>query len=176
MELDFNSVGVDIWFLPHVRYVVLSNYFLYSSIRWSPPVMVIGHRILRLEIAVDAYYYFLFLCSFYWIILRLPLIFFYTLSLRNHRSISSRERWTFLLPFCFRIERERERRKGASSLTLVRWRGRMRSYHISIHTHIQLLQWYFEEKSRDIMWCFENLIGISIENNCLNWDLGISYL
>ena len=48
MELDFSSVGVDIWFLPHVRYVVLSNYSLYSSIRWSPAV-VIGHRILRLD-------------------------------------------------------------------------------------------------------------------------------
>ena len=29
MELDFSSVGVDIWFLPNVRVVVLSNYFIF---------------------------------------------------------------------------------------------------------------------------------------------------
>jgi hypothetical protein len=124
MELDFSSVGVDIWFLPHVRYVVLSNYSLYSSIRWSPAV-VIGHRILRLDCCWCLLFLFFILLNYTQITFD-----FYTLSNESQIDMKDeeqeqereRERWTFPLPFYFRIEKKRKE-KGASSLTLVK-RGR----------------------------------------------------
>lgn len=120
MELDFSSVGVDIWFLPHVRSVVLSNYSLYSSIRWSPVVVVIGHRIiLRLECCWWLLLFFLLLLYMLSIELYSDYLWFFTLYQRNHRSISyvcvyiyirkrtRRDRWTFPLSILF-LNRKRK--------------------------------------------------------------------
>lgn len=129
MELDFNSVGVDIWFLPHVRLVVLSNYSLYSSIRWSPPVVVIGHRLLRLPCWGSPFF----------------------LSFLAARSIEnvwfSRIRWRSALNMFFLLS-SRGKRSIFINFSSTE-KGRMRADRISIHTPIQLPRWYLEEKSRD---------------------------
>jgi hypothetical protein len=117
------------------RPIELPFIFIYSMKSTSNGLLVIVYSSIRLLLML--YYYFLLNYT--------PITFdFLFSSTLYHRSISYVTRTS---------KRARERKNdehlGASSLTL----GRMKSDQISIHTHIWLQQWYFEEKSIDlIMW------------------------